>query len=248
MKIRILIIEDEALQAQSLKEALEERGFEVTAVANNLKDALGYYYAQKPDIVIVDVYLNGKPDGIVFAQRINENQFTLKPFAFLTSSLDRKTFELARITNPYCYLIKPINVLELEFTIELAIEKFMGVQGIFSGAQSRAIMMDGFFLIKRKDTLVKVSFNCIECIYVEGKYTSIITKDESFLTEISLKQIQQQLPDKQFVQIHRNHMVNLNVIKRIHISDNHIELLSGKTVLMSRRFKEKIGMHYSILK
>ena len=126
MKIRILIIEDEALQAQSLKEALEERGYEVTAVANNLKDALGYYYAQKPDIVIVDVYLNGKPDGIVFAQRINENKFTLKPFAFLTSSIDRKTFEQARITNPYCYLIKPFNVLELEFAIELAIEKFMG--------------------------------------------------------------------------------------------------------------------------
>lgn len=247
-KIRILIIEDDPLQAESLQETLENKGYEVTAIAGNLKDALGYFYAQKPDLVIIDVYLENNPDGIVFAQRINENPATLRPFVFLTSAVDRETFESARVTNPYSYLIKPFNVLELQFAIELAIERFVEMPGAFSGGSSGTAVMESFFLIKKKDTLVKVPFSAIEYFKVEGKYVSIIAEQESFLIEISLKVLLQKLPEKQFIQVHRNYVVNMNTVKKFHLTDSHIELLSGKTVSMSRRFKEKFMEHYSILR
>lgn len=247
-KIRILIIEDDSLQAGSLQEALEEKGYEVTATAANLKDALGYFYAQKPDIVIIDVYLGNHPDGIVFAQRINENPATLKPFVFLTSAVDRETFESARLTNPYSYLIKPFNLLELQFSIELAIERFLEMPGMFSTRQTGTAIMDAFLLIKKKEALTKVLFNSIEQIKVEGKYVSIATEEEAFLIEMSLKMLQQKLPEKQFIQVHRNYVVNMNLVKKLHLSDNDIELLSGNRIPMSRRFKEKFMEHYSILK
>ncbi|KQS47891.1 hypothetical protein ASG38_10755 [Flavobacterium sp. Leaf359] len=247
-KIRILIIEDDSFQAVSLQEALEEKGYEVTATASNLKDALGYFYAQKPDIVIIDVYLGNDPDGILFAQRINENPATLKPFVFLTSAVDRETFESARLTNPYSYLIKPFNVLELQFAIELAIERFLEIPGMFSAHQTGTAIMEAFLLIKKKEALTKVLFSSIEYVRVEGKYVSIATHEESFLIEMSLKLLQQKLPEKQFIQVHRNYVVNMNLVKKLHLSDNQIELLSGNRISMSRRFKEKFMERYSILK
>ncbi|WP_306350779.1 LytR/AlgR family response regulator transcription factor [Flavobacterium sp. '19STA2R22 D10 B1'] len=249
IKIRILIIEDEPEQGQILRETLEEKGYEVTAVATNLKDGLGFFYAQKPDIVIIDVYLDGKPDGIVFAERINENPATLKPFVFLTSAVDRGTFEAARLTKPYSYLIKPFNTLELEYALELALEKFTNTVGLFSSGQIGAtLIMEAFFLIKKRDTLVKVPFDHIEFIEVEGKYATIFTEDDSFLIEISLKLLFQKLPEKQFIQIHRNHVVNLNKVKKLHLADNQMELISGKKITISRRYKDQFVERYSVLK
>lgn len=96
--------------------------------------------------------------------------------------------------------------------------------------------------------MTKVLFSSIEYVRVEGKYVSIATHEESFLIEMSLKLLQQKLPEKQFIQVHRNYVVNMNLVKKLHLSDNQIELLSGNRIPMSRRFKEKFMERYSILK
>lgn len=53
---------------------------------------------------------------------------------------------------------------------------------------------------------------------------------------------------KQFIQVHRNYVVNMCLVKKLHLSDNDIELLSGNRIPMSRRFKEKFMEHYPILR
>lgn len=245
-KIRILILEDNIQQAASIKEALENLGYEVTAVANNLKDALGYFYSQKPDMVIIDIFLNGAPEGIEFAERINENFRSVKPFVFLTSSVDRLTFEKARLTGPYSYLIKPFNILEIQFAIELAIERFANAPGIFSIHQKNGVLVDNFFFIRKKEAFVKVVFESIEYIEVEGKYVTIIANQESYLLEMSLKQLSQKLPNNLFFQIHRNYIVNMQMITKLDLEYTQLVLKSGKAIPVSRRFKDKFIENYSL--
>ncbi len=72
-KARVLIIEDEADQADELKVFLEKGGYSVCGIADNLTEGLGLFYALKPDLVVADIYLKGNPEGISFAERMGEN-------------------------------------------------------------------------------------------------------------------------------------------------------------------------------
>src|SRR3954468_22181501 len=95
-KTKVLIMEDQPIEASYLKDTLTQLGYEVTAVARCLSEGLEYFYVHQPDISLVDVYLDGKPDGIVFGMEINTGQETKKPFLFLTGATDTSTFKLAK--------------------------------------------------------------------------------------------------------------------------------------------------------
>lgn len=245
--INVLIIEDDLKESEKINEHLIAMGYHTTT-ATNLKDAYGYFYAQKPDLVLIDIFLGGVPDGIEFAKRISENEASKKPFIFLTSSMDRTVFDAAKMTDPYSYLLKPYNLLELEYAIELALEKFAGEVGVFSTGDYASLIIDQSFFIKKKDALIKVQLDTIEFIEVEGKYSKIVTFEDSFLVQQSLVQILQKLPKNQFLRVHRNYLVNVTKIKKLNLSDNQIILKNGKAILISRRYKESFMETFSILK
>ena len=121
---KVLIVEDRATEASYLKDVLLELGYQVPAIASTLSKALEYFSLYKPDISLVDIYLDGKPDGIVFAMEMNGKEKTRRPFVFLTGATEATTFKLAKAAMPYHYLIKPFNKPELQYSIELALERF----------------------------------------------------------------------------------------------------------------------------
>ena len=80
-QINVLIVEDIPAQSKKLTKVLEENGYNVVAVATTFKEALALFYgAIKIDIVIIDIFLNGVPDGIAFAETINTVPNAAKPF------------------------------------------------------------------------------------------------------------------------------------------------------------------------
>lgn len=245
--INVLIIEDQQEEAQKIVGHLQEMNYN-TIVANNLKDAYGYFFAQKPDLVIIDIFLDGKADGIEFAKKICDKESIKKPFIFLTSAMDREVFEAAKLTDPYSYLLKPYNILELEYSIELALEKFAGEVGVFSSGKHASLIIDESFFIKKKDNLVKVPVATIEYIEVEGKYSNIVAQEDRFLVQQSLIQILKKLPEKHFLRVHRNYLINVSKIEKLNLLDNQIILKSGKAILISRRYKEAFMETFSILK
>ncbi|NER13719.1 response regulator [Leptobacterium flavescens] len=245
--IQVLIIEDKQEEAIKIEGHLKEMKYE-TVIADNLKDAYGFFFARKPDLVIIDIFLNGEPDGILFAQKITENESAKKPFIFLTSSMDRTIFELAKLTDPYSYLLKPYNILELEYAIELALEKFAGEVGVFSSGENASLFIEESFFIKKNNTLIKVLATDIEYIEVEGKYSKIYTTEANFLVQQSLVQLLQKLPENHFLRVHRNYLVNVQKIKKLNLLDNQIILNNGKAILISRRYKESFIETFNILK
>lgn len=119
MKKRILIVEDEPMIAQDIKEFLEEGVYEVVGIAYNGKTAKHLLKRAEADAVILDIRLKGELSGIDVARFINSQLHV--PFIFLTSHSDDQTLQEAKQTRPGGYLLKPFDKAGLFTTLEVAI-------------------------------------------------------------------------------------------------------------------------------
>ncbi|MEZ0369221.1 MAG: response regulator [Candidatus Sericytochromatia bacterium] len=120
-KATILIVEDESIVAEDIRFSLEANGYEVCGVFSNGEDALRQVGRLQPDLILLDIRLDGELDGIETARRIwDEYQI---PIVYLTAHSDEATLERAKGTRPFAYLLKPFEERELCVTVEIALSK-----------------------------------------------------------------------------------------------------------------------------
>ncbi|WP_332912932.1 response regulator [Algoriphagus boritolerans] len=134
-KLKILIVEDELVIAEDLRETLEELGYEVCGIAISSREALALIEEKSPDLALLDIQIKGGKDGIELAAEINENYHL--PFLMLTSHADIQTINRAKEVNPYGYLVKPFNEKEILAGIELAMANFGKAQNRKKRRRSR---------------------------------------------------------------------------------------------------------------
>ena len=121
-KARILIVEDEVIVREDLRDSLEGLGYEVVGVAVAGREAISKTQELRPDLVLMDVRLKGDMDGIEAAQSIRA-RYTL-PVVFLTAFADERTIARAAAACPYGYLTKPFNERAIRATIEVALHRY----------------------------------------------------------------------------------------------------------------------------
>jgi len=120
-KTRILVVEDEAIVAKNLQRRLERINYSVPAIVATGEDAITKVKLQQPDLVLMDIVLQGVMDGIEAAEKIRANYDI--PVIYLTAYADKKTLERAKKTEPFGYMTKPFDDKELSITIEMALYK-----------------------------------------------------------------------------------------------------------------------------
>ena len=236
--INVLIIEDTPAESDLLVDVLERNNYNVAGVAATYNDALGMLYSCNADIVIIDVFLNGNPEGIAFAETINIVPGASRPFVFLTSSNDRSIFERAKLTQPFGFLMKPFNELEVLYAIEMAVEKFYGQNHVFLDDNQNTVVSKEYLFIKKNNSLKKVLLNDILFIEVEERYCNIVTLHEKFLVMLSLKKVIELLDKDKFVRTHRNYLVNMDKIEEIIPSDNLVILQENHKITLSDGYKD----------
>lgn len=239
-KVNILIVEDRPEESSTLAKVLQEHNYTIVGIARTHKEALDIFYSNLVDIAIIDVFLNGSPDGISFAETITAVPGKEKPFVFLTSSTDRKIFERAKLTHPFSYLIKPFNELEILYAIETALEKFYEQPDAFLDESKKTVISSESLFIKKGRSLKKVHIDDIIYIEVEEKYCNIITEKEKFVILISLVKILELLDQTKFYRTHRNYIVNAQKITEIIPSDNLIILSGSHRATLSDTYKSII--------
>ena len=120
-KQQIMIVEDEVLIAAELEQQLLSFGYLVPALATSGEKALAIVETMTPDLILMDIKLKGELDGIETARRI---LMTLRiPVVFLTAFADESLLEKAKLSQPFGYLIKPVDSRELRSTIAMALYK-----------------------------------------------------------------------------------------------------------------------------
>ena len=118
---QILVVEDEILIAEGLQRKLKAMGYAVPVIVSSGEEAIKKTKENNPDLVLMDINLYGKMDGIEAASKIHS--FSDIPVIYLTAYADNKTLERAKITEPYAYLIKPFKDRELQINLEIAFYK-----------------------------------------------------------------------------------------------------------------------------
>jgi PAS domain S-box-containing protein len=118
---RIMVVEDESITAMGLEKRLTKQGYNVVAVVASGEEAVRRAEETSPDLVLMDIMLEGEMDGVEAAGRIASRLDI--PIIYLTAYADENTLLRAKITEPFAYLLKPFQERELLITIEMALYK-----------------------------------------------------------------------------------------------------------------------------
>lgn len=118
----ILVVEDEAIVAQDIRDGLMEAGYSVPLIVDSGERAVQRAAELGPDLVLMDICMRGTIDGVEAARRIRE-RFDI-PVVYLTAFADESVLRRARETQPYGYVIKPYGEDQLHTSIEIALDRY----------------------------------------------------------------------------------------------------------------------------
>lgn len=250
--INILLIEDNVEQSNAIVNLLEENQFNVVGVARTYEEAIILFTSKNIDFIIIDIFLEGQPKGIDFADVITSHFKTSIPFMFLTSSIAREIFERAKLTKPFRYMVKPFNELDLIYTIETAVEEARQEKNTEQEKNltvtKEAIISKNYILFQKKNALIKVHMDEIIYIEADNKYSFVHTEKEKFLCQISIIKISEILNPNVFHKVHRKYIINIHKLKQIVPSENIIIMEGDRRVNLSKRLKDAFIEKFHLFK
>lgn len=236
---KILIVEDDMIIAADLSMQLTKIGYDIIGINTKAEDALKTISDHRPDIIIMDIVLSGKMNGIEAAVNIlHEYQI---PVIFMTSNTDDATFQKALSAKPYAFIAKPFQKSELERTIKLSLQRAVlenETRNNHNDTHYLTAMEDRLF-IRHRGEMVKVALKDINYLEADRNYCKIYTSESKYMVSVPLRNIEAQLPDSQFVRVHRSYVVNLHQIDAISEYQEYLTL-GTQQIPISRRMKEQV--------
>lgn len=115
--LKILIVEDQFVEANHLRLMLKKAGHSIIGMARSVSDAKYYIAQEKPELVLLDIFLSGKETGIDLAEILKEDNI---PFIYLSANSNEEVLSKAKLTHPQGFLVKPFREKDLLVTIEIA--------------------------------------------------------------------------------------------------------------------------------
>ena len=225
--IKILVVEDEMIIGAKISMQLSTLGYEVTGILSRGEEALDHVKENKPDIILLDIYLKGKMDGIQTATTIE--QYFQIPVIYITANSDEATFNRAKTTRPAAFISKPFKKLDLQRAIELTISRMAeaetgSILTTGEGHEQPFILSDRIF-VRYKEKMVKIMIEDILYIEADRNYSRIFTVNKEYLLSVTLKTIEEKFPGHLFLRIHRSWLINLL----------HVEAVAEDHVMIAQR-------------
>ena len=118
MKAKILIVEDQFIEAKSLNVILTNAGYSTCTIARSVTAALSIIEKEKPDLVLVDIFLQGEGTGIDLGKILNEKNMA---FVYLSANSNRQILEEAKSTKPYGFMVKPFRAKDVLIMLDVAL-------------------------------------------------------------------------------------------------------------------------------
>jgi DNA-binding NtrC family response regulator len=118
MNAKVLIVEDEFIVANDLRVILQQGGYKVTGIAGSVEEADELLQADEPDLVLLDIRLDGKQTGIDFARKLKADNVA---FVYISASSSQEILEEVKTTDPYGFIVKPFRKTDLLVSIDIAL-------------------------------------------------------------------------------------------------------------------------------
>ncbi len=235
-EIKIGIVEDELLIAEKIKRILENMGYHTCEPAGKYNEALEMIKSEKPDLLLLDINLNDKKDGIDLAEKINE--LYQVPFIFLTANSDSNTVERAKKVKPHAFLVKPFNKEELFASIEIAFNNYANAKKTQTVTSIISNAGKDFIFIRDSHRFIKILFNEIVSIESQENYVVIHTKDKkSSMIRSTFSNFLAQLPENNFIRSHRSFAVQISLIENVEPTEI---TAAGQKIPLSSSYREEL--------
>jgi DNA-binding LytR/AlgR family response regulator len=229
--IKIGVVEDELIIARTILSTLDDLGYSHCGPAINYTEAMEMLDREKPDLLLLDIQLSGKKDGIDVAQKVNEEYHL--PFIFLTANSDGETIERAKKVKPPAYIVKPFTKEELFAAIEIAFSNFTGSRNNEKPhhAKDHIFVRDGYLFRK-------VSFNDLSYLESDANYVTLhLVSQKKVMVRSTLNDFVAQLDLKTFMRVHRSYSVNIHLIDDISPTEVSV---SGVKIPVGKSYREDL--------
>ncbi|SNZ01414.1 LytR/AlgR family response regulator transcription factor [Flagellimonas pacifica] len=226
--IQILIVEDNMVIGTNLSMQLNELGFEVCGLLPRGEDVLSCIRNERPDILLLDIQLKGKLDGIETA-RLVQSEFDI-PIIYLTSNADEAHFRRAKETKPRAFISKPYKNIDLKRAIELTVEAISNNARPEATIENHYVLTDRVF-VRKQDKLMAVAIKDIRYLEADRNYCRIFAVEKEYLLVGTLKSLEEKLPRANFMRVHRSYIINVSQIDEV--GNNHVSV-GGKIIPVNK--------------
>ena len=228
--VSVLIIEQDANYANTIKQLVGEIGLEIAAVVNDVATALSFITNESPDLILANT---------IFQETLLDTIQT--PILFLANSSN--TFE-HRKGNKLGYMLKPVDKTTLKSCINHAIYNHKESTGNLAPTQS--FVVKGALFFKKGGVYQKIILAEIYFFQSNGDYTIVETLKGRYTTSVRLNRLAALLENTTFSRVHRSYIINLAKITAVDV-DNYILTLDNHQIPFSRRSKNSLLDRLSIM-
>jgi DNA-binding LytR/AlgR family response regulator len=237
-KIKVLVVEDDALTAEAISVSLRKHALDPIKVCDTGEGAIDYLTTNSHvDLILMDIVLAGELDGIETAQAIR--RFRQLPIVYLTDHVDEKHIERSKKTFPAGYLAKPFNEAELVRAIEFAFNKSLEI------SQTTATPADDVFVRTDNQEFVRLFFKDVLYLEAARSYCKVVTDTATYTLCSSMNHIHEKFDSKDFIRVHRSYVVNT---KRITKLDGNVIYVDNAKVDMGKEFRENLMKNLKLIK
>ena len=237
--VKILVVEDEMPIAAKISMLLTNLGYDITGIFARGEEAVVSVKENIVDLILLDINLKGEIDGIETSVQIH--RFCGIPVIYLTANGDDATFNRAKITKPAGFIARPFKSVELQRAIELAIcrmaENESGQQTFEGNNEVQHFILSDRIFVRNKEKMIKILVSDILYVEADRNYSRIFTPRKEYLLSVTLKTIQEKLPENVFVRVHRSYMININQVEEV--ADSYV-IIGKKPIPMSAGLKEQL--------
>lgn len=234
--IRVLIVEDKVLVATAIAALLAKHGLQVTGTCRSGEEALAEFDKSNPDLVLMDIELDGVLDGIAVADQIRKRSPV--PIIYLSDYTDERTVDRAKKTLPANFLSKPFQEADLIRAIDIALTNHNAT----AGANSEKLLTDHIFVRTDSQKYEKIAYSDIVLLKAERAYCRIVMEDKTLTLSSSMNNIQDQISHKDFMRVHRSYVINTKKITSIegrvvHLGTHVVQMNEESHRLLMARLK-----------
>lgn len=241
--IKVLIVEDEFAVALDLQNRLSKMGFEVIGTAGSFEESIARSASENPDVVVMDIQINGTKTGID-AARIIWDRFKI-PIVYLTGLTEERIVEEAMTTHPMGYVCKPFKDADLRNQLLIAVQqkksldflqnKVVQYENIIGNIKPDKVRNEILF-VKDSKQIFKLPVHDIAYLEAMDNYTLLYTSaNDKYVMNGFLKDIIDKIASGSIIRIHRSYAIAKQHIKQI---EENTVTVGSRILPVSKSYRE----------
>jgi DNA-binding LytR/AlgR family response regulator len=235
--LKIGIVEDDLIIAQSIGELLQQSGYDVTRPAKRYSEAISMIEEERPDLLLLDVKILGAMDGVEVGRTVRK-AFNI-PFIFLTANTDFETISRAKEVMPAAFLAKPITKAQLYAAIEIAMAN-TSFSGKASSGDDNAQQIENSPALFVKDGYSYRKVDEDEIIYAESELNYVIIHlvgGKSATVRTTITDFESSLSPERCMRVHRGYIVRCNKVASL---EGNALVVGGYSIPIGKSYREQV--------